>query len=60
MLSTFMKRLVGDQSGATAIEYGLILSLIVIAMIAALHGVATTTISMWGSVESKSVAAMAK
>ncbi|WP_233999631.1 Flp family type IVb pilin [Erythrobacter sp. CCH5-A1] len=55
-----MKRLVDDQSGATAIEYGLILSLIVIAMIAALHSVATTTISMWGNVESKSVAAMSK
>lgn len=60
MLSTFMKRLVDDQSGATAIEYGLILSLIVIAMIAALQVVATTTINMWGSVESKSVAAMTK
>jgi pilus assembly protein Flp/PilA len=60
MLSTFLKRLVDDQSGATAIEYGLILSLIVIAMIAALQGVATTTINMWGSVESKSVAAMSK
>jgi len=60
MLSTFLKRLVDDQSGATAIEYGLILSLIVIAMIAALHGVATTTISMWGNVESKSVSAMQK
>ncbi|WP_419180074.1 Flp family type IVb pilin [Erythrobacter oryzae] len=55
-----MKRLVDDQSGATAIEYGLILSLIVIAMIAALQGVATTTINMWGNVESKSVSAMSK
>ncbi len=60
MLSTFLKRLVEDQSGATAIEYGLILSLIVIAMIAALNGVATTTINMWSNVESKSVSAMSK
>lgn len=58
MLSTFIKKLVGDQSGATAIEYGLIVSLIVIAMIVALQGVATTTIDMWNDVASKSVAAM--
>jgi pilus assembly protein Flp/PilA len=58
MLSTFLKRLVVDRSGATAVEYGLILSLIVLAMIAALQGVATTTINMWGDVESKSAAAM--
>lgn len=60
MLSTFLKRLVDDQSGATAMEYGLILSLIVIAMIAALQGVATSTINMWGTVKSKSVSAMSK
>jgi pilus assembly protein Flp/PilA len=60
MLSTFMKRLVDDQSGGTAIEYGLILSLVVIAMFAALHGVATTTINMWDDIKSKSVAAMTK
>lgn len=59
-MSTFLKRLVEDQSGATAIEYGLILSLIVIAMIAALQGVASTTVTMWGNVESKSVAAISK
>lgn len=60
MLSTFFKRLVVDQSGATAIEYGLILSLIVIAMIGALQALATTTIDMWGNVESQGVAAMSK
>lgn len=60
MLSTFIKRLVVDQSGATAIEYGLILSLIVIAMIGALQALATTTIDMWGNVEGESVAAMSK
>jgi pilus assembly protein Flp/PilA len=60
MLPTFLKKLVGDQSGATAIEYGLIIALIVIAMIAALQGVATTTADMWTRVESESVAAMTK
>ena len=60
MLPTFLKKLVGDQSRATAIEYGLIIALIVIAMIAALQGVATTTADMWTRVESESVAAMTK
>jgi pilus assembly protein Flp/PilA len=59
-MSTFWKRLVEDQSGATAIEYGLILALIVIAMIGALQGVASTTVAMWGNVESKSVDAITK
>jgi pilus assembly protein Flp/PilA len=53
-----MKELVDDTSGATAIEYGLIVALIVIAMIAALQGVADATINMWDKVESESVAAM--
>ncbi len=60
MLPTFLKKLVDNQSGATAIEYGLIIALIVIAMIAALQGVATTTADMWTRVESESVAAMTK
>jgi pilus assembly protein Flp/PilA len=57
MLSTFMKKLVVDQSGATAIEYGLIISLIVIAMIASLNSVATGTIAMWQNVEARTKAA---
>jgi pilus assembly protein Flp/PilA len=58
MLSTFMKELVDDTSGATAIEYGLIVALIVIAMISALGAVADSTIAMWGRVESESTTAM--
>lgn len=34
----FMKRLIADESGATAIEYGLIVALIAVAAIAALSG----------------------
>lgn len=60
MKSTFMKELVDDTSGATAIEYGLIVAMIVIVMIAALQGVADTTIAMWSRVESESIAAMSK
>lgn len=58
MLPTFMKKLVDDTSGATAIEYGLIAALIVVAMIAALQGVADSTIAMWNNVENRSTTAI--
>jgi pilus assembly protein Flp/PilA len=45
-------KLLRDTRGATAIEYGLIAALIVIAMMAALQGLANETIAMWGNVES--------
>ena len=54
MLSRLLKNIVEDTTGATAVEYGLIISLIVIAMIAALQGVATATVNMWGDVEDAS------
>ncbi|HTH27735.1 MAG TPA: Flp family type IVb pilin [Sphingobium sp.] len=46
MLDRF-KRLKGDAKGATAVEYGLILALIVLAMMAALTNFATKTNNMW-------------
>ena len=46
-------RLADDARGATAIEYGLILALVVIAMIVALQGLAGTTIGMWNTVSTK-------
>ena len=49
-LTTFLKHIGNDNSGATAIEYGLIISLIVVAMVAALNGVANETIDMWNDV----------
>jgi pilus assembly protein Flp/PilA len=42
-----LKAILEDRSGATAVEYGLILALIVIAMISALNTFADSTISMW-------------
>lgn len=58
MLSNITKDLVDDTTGATAIEYGLILALIAIAMIGALQSVAGQTVSMWNNVNTKSTAAM--
>ena len=45
-------RLVRDTKGATAIEYGLIVALIVIAMIGGLKLFAGNAISMWNNVSS--------
>ena len=46
-------RLWRDRRGATAVEYGLIVAVIVIAMLASFREVANTTVGMWGNVNSK-------
>jgi pilus assembly protein Flp/PilA len=45
-------KLIRDQKAATAVEYGLIIALIVLAMMAGLSQVAGTTIQMWNDVAS--------
>lgn len=40
-----------DQTGATAVEYGLILSLIFLAMAVAVEAVADSTVGLWRTVE---------
>ena len=45
---SLIKRLIKDEAGATAIEYGLIASLIVIVIIASLNAFSTATIAMFG------------
>ena len=42
-----LQQLAGDRRGATAIEYGLIVALIVLAMVGALSDVAATTLGLW-------------
>lgn len=53
----YLKQLLQDDRGATAIEYGLIVALIAIAIITAVQGLATETANMWNGVESKAVEA---
>ncbi|UVO49105.1 Flp family type IVb pilin [Sphingomonas sp. SUN019] len=48
-----LSRLSGDVRGATAIEYGLIVAVIVIAMIASFTEVAKTTIDVWNNINTK-------
>ncbi len=52
VIQTFRRLLVSDK-GATAVEYGLILAMIVLAMMAALSNVATKTNAMWGNVSNE-------
>jgi pilus assembly protein Flp/PilA len=52
MLET-IRRIARCEQGATAVEYGLIASLIVIAMLVALTNVADTTSGMWNTVSNK-------
>ena len=52
-----IRGIVKCQSGATAIEYGLIVSLIVIAMVGALGSFATSSTGIWESVSNKVVTA---
>lgn len=45
-----LKDLIKDRRAATAVEYGLILSLIFLTMVVAIKGVATETTEMWNNV----------
>lgn len=48
-----LRQLAECRKAATAVEYGLIAALIVIAMIGALQGLAGTTVGMWDNVATK-------
>ena len=49
--TAFLKKIAADRKGATAIEYGLIASLVVIAIIGSLNIFAGETIALWATVE---------
>lgn len=55
----FFKRLVHDIRGTSAVEYGLILSLIVLGVVGAITGVANETQKMWSDIQAKSAKAHA-
>ncbi len=45
-----LKKMIRDKRAATAVEYGLILALIFLAMVVSLRNVATATTTMWNNV----------
>ncbi len=57
--NTLLNAILADTRGATAVEYGLIVSLIVIAIIGAVKGVGGGNGGLWGNVSAKAIAAMA-
>ena len=58
MLTKILKSIAVDKAGTTAVEYGLIVSLIVIAMLSALQAVASETVEMWQHIETETSGAM--
>ena len=48
-----LRRIWTDTGGATAVEYGFILALIVLVMFAALASVGDVTISMWNNINDR-------
>ena len=56
-LSTFLNKLERDASGATAVEYGLILALVFLAMVGAVQGFGDAATDMWNNVSTKMVEA---
>ena len=49
----FFRRLASDSRGGSAIEYGLILALVVLASFAALLALATVATDMWKDIDAK-------
>ena len=53
-----MQRFLSDESGATAIEYGLIAALVAVASITAFATLGTSFSSMFGMVETRATEAL--
>ena len=49
-MANFLRAVFRDSRGATAVEYGLILALLVVALMASLSQVAITTTEMWNTI----------
>ncbi|OYY72361.1 MAG: pilus assembly protein [Sphingomonas sp. 28-63-12] len=48
-----LHKLMTDRKGGTAIEYGLIATIIVVSLIASMVQLGNTTTSIWGNVNNK-------
>ena len=57
-MKAYVSKFWADESGATAIEYGLIVALIVITIIVSMQGVADGTTGLWAVVTGKVTSAM--
>jgi pilus assembly protein Flp/PilA len=57
-IKSILQHVSQDKRGATAVEYALILTMIVLVMRVALNGVASETIRLWTGVSQKSADAI--
>jgi len=57
-MRTFLKSLIKDNRGASAVEYGLIAGMIAVAAISAFNGVAGETMGMWNDISTRSANAI--
>lgn len=58
VLTKFLKHIGNDSQGATAVEYGLIVSLVVIAMAGALQAVGNANTGQWENVSDETTEVM--
>lgn len=56
-MKRLLPKLIRDQRGATAVEYGVILLMLVLASMTAIRGFASESILMWDEISSKSAEA---
>ena len=59
-MTSIVQKLLRDDKGATAIEYGLIAALIAIAAMSAMQAFSGSALTMWMNVSSKSLDAQSK
>ena len=52
-LTHMIAKLTGDRRAATAVEYGLILALVVMALMAGLNALSSSTSTLWGNISTK-------
>lgn len=57
-IRSFSLKIAKDKTAATAVEYGLILAVVVVVSLVAISGAAHETVDMWNSIYSKSSAAI--
>ena len=58
ILTNLLRTIKADTSGSSAVEYGLIVSLIIVAILVGMQEVANETIAMWRLVETSTLGAM--
>jgi pilus assembly protein Flp/PilA len=52
-MKSLLKKLIQDATGSSAVEYGLICAMLVLAMMTALQGVSNESNNTWSSVSQK-------